>query len=34
MIFNSFPFLFAFLPVVLTGTFLLARAGAGPRNAG
>jgi len=29
MIFNSFPFLFAFLPVVLTGTFLLARAGAG-----
>jgi alginate O-acetyltransferase complex protein AlgI len=25
MIFNSFQFLFAFLPVVLTGTFLLAR---------
>jgi alginate O-acetyltransferase complex protein AlgI len=25
MVFNSYPFLFAFLPIVLTGTFLLAR---------
>src|SRR5580658_1662420 len=29
MIFNSFQFLFMFLPVALTGTFLLARLGAG-----
>lgn len=29
MIFNSYQFLFAFLPVVLTGTFLLARVSAG-----
>jgi alginate O-acetyltransferase complex protein AlgI len=29
MIFNSYQFLFAYLPVVLTGTFLLARIGAG-----
>jgi D-alanyl-lipoteichoic acid acyltransferase DltB (MBOAT superfamily) len=28
LIFNSYPFLFAFLPVVLTGTFVLARLGA------
>ena len=28
MIFNSYPFLFGFLPVVLAGTFLLARLGA------
>jgi alginate O-acetyltransferase complex protein AlgI len=28
MIFNSYQFLFAYLPVVLTGTFLLARTGA------
>ena len=29
VIFNSYQFLFAFLPVVLAGTFLLARIGAG-----
>ena len=29
MIFNSYLFLFGFLPVVLAGTFLLARIGAG-----
>ena len=28
MIFNSFQFLFAYLPLVLAGTFLLARFGA------
>ena len=30
MIFNSYQFLFAFLPAVLAGTFLLARLGTGP----
>ena len=29
MIFNSYQFLFGFLPIVLIGTFLLARIGPG-----